>query len=495
MRVRHRIPSIFNLSMVDVLCCALGCVILLWLINLREAKHHEDTAAEHDREVTALLDSTRAERDSAYDLVARLGSQMTALEDEKDSLQKRLDSLRAEAEGVSKNLRASEERVAALTKDLRDRTRRHEAETARAGDLERRLKEATDRGLALEKEMARRLDAAGRRQGELQADLKAEKARYATEEAMARALEKEIAKHLDELKGVRKSLESVQAARRTLERDLDARDRDLAAARPYKEKWATADERVRSLEKDLADRRRELADAAHGMAALQGEKKALQAEAARVRAAADNRFAGIELTGRRVLFLVDMSGSMDLVDEQTRAPHKWEEVRSTVARLMRSMPDLEKYQVILFAEKAAFLFAGEEDWLTYDARTSPARVLKGLAAIKPLGGTNMYAALEAAFRLRPKGLDTIYLLSDGLPNMGEGLTLEESARLKEVERSDILARYIRKALKESWNLARPGQPRVRINTVGFFYESPDVGAFLWALARENDGSFVGMSKP
>ena len=42
MRVRHRIPSIFNLSMVDVLCCSLGCVILLWLINLRDAKQHQD---------------------------------------------------------------------------------------------------------------------------------------------------------------------------------------------------------------------------------------------------------------------------------------------------------------------------------------------------------------------------------------------------------------------------------------------------------------------
>ena len=44
MRVRHRIPSIFNLSMVDVLCCALGCVILIWLINLRESKQHEEQA-------------------------------------------------------------------------------------------------------------------------------------------------------------------------------------------------------------------------------------------------------------------------------------------------------------------------------------------------------------------------------------------------------------------------------------------------------------------
>jgi hypothetical protein len=27
------------------------------------------------------------------------------------------------------------------------------------------------------------------------------------------------------------------------------------------------------------------------------------------------------------------------------------------------------------------------------------------------------------------------------------------------------------------------------------FKSPDLGSFLWALSRENDGSFVGMSKP
>src|SRR6516164_1350705 len=48
MRVRHRIPSIFNLSMVDVLCCALGCVILLWLLNMRDARQHAVAAGESD---------------------------------------------------------------------------------------------------------------------------------------------------------------------------------------------------------------------------------------------------------------------------------------------------------------------------------------------------------------------------------------------------------------------------------------------------------------
>jgi hypothetical protein len=186
---------------------------------------------------------------------------------------------------------------------------------------------------------------------------------------------------------------------------------------------------------------------------------------------------------------------MDLVDENTPAPTKWADVRATVARLMRSLPSLEKFQVIVFAEKAEFLFNDSGAWIDYDARTSPDRVLKALATVKPDGGTNMYAALQAAFRLRAQGLDTIYLLSDGLPNQGEGLNPLVSGMLKEVERSDMLARHIRKMLKTDWNRPLPKQERVRINTIGFFYESPDVGAFLWALARENDGSFVGMSKP
>jgi predicted nucleic acid-binding Zn-ribbon protein len=491
MRVRHRIPSIFNLSMVDVLCCALGCVILLWLINLREAKHHEDSAEEQHRLIAARLDSTSADRDSAREMLKRLQTRITAAEGAKGDLEKRLAVRRTEAAEAARRLQASAERVAALEKDLREQTKRQEAETVRAADLERKLKDAADRAVKLEKdlrdsekrgdsatargrELSRELTAAKTRLKELEAamkllpglraDLKEARAQYTAEKALAGALEKEIASRLRELKDADKNLEILQAARRSMERDLEDRDRELSKAR-------------------------------RSMAALQNEKKTLEGEAARVRAAAENRFAGIALTGRRVVFLVDKSGSMELVDEDTPAPRKWGEVGNTVARLMRSLPDLEKYQVIVFAETASLLLGGDEGWLDYDAQSSPERVLRGLAAVKPKGGTNMYAALEAAFRMRAKGLDTIYLLSDGLPNLGEGLNAATANTLKEVERNDILSKHIRKTLKADWNRVLSGQPRVRINTIGFFYESPDVGAFLWALARENDGSFVGMSKP
>ena len=45
MRVRHRVPSVFSLSMVDVFCCALGSIILLWLIGQYQAKAEQKAAA------------------------------------------------------------------------------------------------------------------------------------------------------------------------------------------------------------------------------------------------------------------------------------------------------------------------------------------------------------------------------------------------------------------------------------------------------------------
>src|SRR5262249_7968826 len=135
-------------------------------------------------------------------------------------------------------------------------------------------------------------------------------------------------------------------------------------------------------------------------------------------------------------------------------------------------------------------------WLDFDPAASPDRVRRVISNTAPQGGTNMFLPMESAFAMRAKGLDTIYLLSDGLPNEGPGLSAADQARnLNEQHRGEILGKTIRAILKQKWNRSETGKPQVRINSIGFFYESPDVGAFLWALSRENDGSFVGMSKP
>jgi von Willebrand factor type A domain len=480
MRVRHRIPNLFTLSMVDVLCCALGCVILLWLINLRDAKHHEDTAAEKLAVTSAMLAKTQEEREGAHQKYLDQVARTEVVEKDKAALSKERAALLLTGQQLDKNLKDANGRIASLSDDLLARGKRIESLAAQAADLTQKLQTALKRAETLQGQ-------ADLLPG-LRADLKEARQKLLAEEAQVR----------DQLRAMAeasKTLEATRGARAALERDMQSRDKELAQLRPLKDRLPASEEKAATLEKLMIERGKDLAQANQNLEAAREEKNIWQKEAVRARSAVDNRFAGIALTGKRVIFLVDMSGSMELVDEKTQAPNKWSEVAATVAKLMRSLPDLEKFQVVIFSEKVSYLLGGENQWLDFDAKTSPDTVLRALNNIKPTGGTNMYDAFQSAFRFRPAGLDTIYFLSDGLPNMGAGVPDDVARNLKEVDLSERLAKHIRRTMNNNWNSKNRPEPRVRINTIGFFYESPDVGAFLWALARENDGSFVGMSKP
>lgn len=465
MRIRHRIPSIFNLAMVDVLCCALGCVILLWLVNFREAKQRAQAASRSADELKLAQASLASTGTRLGDAEARLARQATDL-----------DRLRADAAAASGRADAAEKMLAATRSELAGaRTRLDEREKALTG-LQ-----------ATAADTAERLDRKTRESAVLASELADARQRVAGLEGQTRSKEDEARALSRTAAGLREQLQDAEA--RASQADIlkteVQRDRGRAA---------DLDARVQGLERTLRLRDLELAGARRRAETLADEKQSLVTRVDRVRAAAENRFAGLELTGRRVVFLVDMSGSMEMVDDRTAAPEKWAAVRESLGRVMRSLPDLQQFQVILFSTSVSYPLGSEGQWIDFDAGMSPARVEAALAAVKPKGNTDMHAAFEAAFRMRPLGLDTVYLFSDGLPNVGRGLDADQTARLKEAERSEILGRYVRDMLRLAWNRPEAGR-RVRINTVGFFYESPDVGAFLWALARENDGGFAGMSRP
>ncbi len=480
MRIRHRIPSIFNLSMVDVLCCALGCVIMLWLLNLRVARDRTLQASEtvqkldlseSEREKLRKQKEEYEERLSNQDqLIGSLWDAWKNAEDRTEELQARLikeeDAAKATARRLSEvmeKLRTAEDRVKTLA-----------AVADRVPDLEADAKKR-DKDLADTRKQMKSLDAT---KNDLEKEL----------DAREKALAETLAKLKEQEKAAAAAKELVEKRDKTL----------LTTEQLLKDREETLDktrEKLARAQKDGEEREKVLANATRVLDTLRENQKKLTTRMETLQAAAENRFEGIALTGRRVMFLVDMSGSMELVDENTPAPSKWAGVRESVARIMKSLPDLEKYQVIVFSDKPTFLLGRGEGWNTFEGKDSIDRVTRALAEIKPKGGTNMYSAMDAAFRYRADGLDTVYLLSDGLPNLGEGATAEQERTLKETELGEILGKYIRKKLKTDWNKPARDKSRVRINAVGFFYESPDVGAFLWALARENEGSFVGMSKP
>lgn len=545
MKTRHRIPTIFSIYMVDVLCCALGCVIFLWLVYFREARERAHKAAQTNEELTKTLAALNLSTSELSDFRSALAAsslrekdlqaRLARLQDQQDLSLKDLALLKKEKDDTALALALSEKLLAALRLDFKnlkaDNSKTRNALALSDKALEELLaafkKLQTDAG-----KTAIALALSDKTLAALRLDFK-------NLQLLADKTTTSLAAKTISLEELQKKLLAAETLTRTLEKDLVARNSRLqeadldakrmaltladlnALAKAYREKLSVADVRVKLLEDDLAkgkkvsldiDKRykdlllsqdiltrrllasaKDLDVARNTAESLKGDKLNLTRQIRQIREAADHRFAGITLTGQNVLFLVDMSGSMELTDENTPDPDKWPEVCETLAKIMRSLPDLKQYQVILFSDKVRYPFGKEGRWLPYDPDASSKTVLAGVKAIKPVGETNMAAVFEEAFRFRPDGLDTIYVLSDGLPNAGPGVP-PGALGLSATQRIDHLSKYVRSRLKFVLNRPGPGQPRVRINTIGFFFESPEVGAFLWALAREHDGNFVGMNK-
>src|SRR2546430_298139 len=109
MKIRHKIPAVFSIYMVDVLCCALGCVILLWQLYHHESEEqtakNEEVRREND-EVSKRLEAAKKENDEASQ---RLGAAKLAL-----------GSLSNEVEALKVALDANHKKQVQVTLELED---------------------------------------------------------------------------------------------------------------------------------------------------------------------------------------------------------------------------------------------------------------------------------------------------------------------------------------------------------------------------------------
>jgi hypothetical protein len=516
--------------MLDVFCCALGCVTLLFLLNSRMATDavRASRAAlldlkTSDKKLAAALttlEEARARLASEEKEHQRLAANVTELEgirlrlaEESRKLADQLKVARAERDETGRKLALARDE-AKQARTMLDATRADLAAAekkadAAAMDLAGARARVADTAELLKKKQAD-LDALAKKESDAAAQLDTHRKLLRAKDADRLALENRVA-------ALRKEMADAEAKLRASQRELDANlatakkaakaaADELASAKAAAKKAgdelaatkagsAKAGEELGTARAQIKDLTKKVDDANATIIDLQGEKAKLADKFNKIQLEKESRFAGIAMSGRRAIFLVDMSGSMGKRDLNTLDPAKWPLVIDTVGKVMRSMPALEQYQVVVFSSSASWLF-GAGEWRNYEGEKSVGAVTAALLKVKPKDDTNMYAALDKAFTLRPGGLDTIYLFSDGLPTSGPGLSpAQQGANLSESELGAVLGKYVRDKLQRDWNRPEPGKPRVKINSVGFYFESSDVGAFLWSLSRENDGSFVGMSKP
>ncbi|RMG15369.1 MAG: VWA domain-containing protein [Planctomycetota bacterium] len=183
-------------------------------------------------------------------------------------------------------------------------------------------------------------------------------------------------------------------------------------------------------------------------------------------------FGGV--ASERVVFVVDVSGSMETrcQDSEGGSRSRLDYVRAELDAVLDGLDEATRFDLVAFSTQV-------RAWRGKLVRASAANKRKARGwlrrALRPDGETNIYGALEAAFRHRDA--DTIYFLSDGTPTAGEVTVGEE-----------ILARV------RQWNSGRG----VRVHTIGFLAGAPgplvleDKGMskrFLAALAKATGGTF------
>ena len=191
-----------------------------------------------------------------------------------------------------------------------------------------------------------------------------------------------------------------------------------------------------------------------GKAAAGGAKPAANAGGGTL-----SRFYGIPVVSDRVVFCLDVSGSMRELSGTGLTRLKI--AQQALTRVLRKqLGSGSQVGLVFFDDRVR----------SYQKRLSAIKTTKQLdAAIafvkkqSPLGGTNVYGALIKALSMR--NVDTVYLLSDGEPSSGEVIDAQEIGE-------EMLLENRRK--------------RVVFHCVSIGRESP----LLARLARESGGNYV-----
>ena len=200
---------------------------------------------------------------------------------------------------------------------------------------------------------------------------------------------------------------------------------------------------------------------------------------------------GIKTKSRRIVFLLDISGSMKEVignpdveitgdEEETFAGRKIDIAAKVLKQAVRNLDENTWFNIITFNHEVKVLFEKSVQ-ATQDNKN---RMYLELNDLEPKGATFTYGALDKTFQMAGRGVtdkhydpgvDTVFVLSDGAP------TDDDIDNAQPMDYKKILAQV------KVWNSLK----RVQIHTIAI---DPKFGVggflkFMKGLASRNDGTY------
>lgn len=179
-------------------------------------------------------------------------------------------------------------------------------------------------------------------------------------------------------------------------------------------------------------------------------------------------FYDIHTFSDRVLFIVDISGSMDKVDGDPQGRTKWDIAEQQLKGAIHGLDAHAVFNVVFFNHGV----------VAWQRKVQPAsenvksQLEKWVDGTAPVGGTNIHDALEMGFGMAQQAtgrpiLDTVFFLTDGKPTAGK------------IQDPQAILESVRQ-----WNATA----QLRLHAIGIGSDH-DV-EFMKELARIGDGQYV-----
>ncbi|CCQ11601.1 Secreted protein, containing von Willebrand factor (VWF) type A domain [Pseudoalteromonas luteoviolacea B = ATCC 29581] len=204
---------------------------------------------------------------------------------------------------------------------------------------------------------------------------------------------------------------------------------------------------------------------------------------------------GMKVEGRNIAILVDKSASMmddtlvgvlralSFNDANRKNTAKWQRTLKVANWVMANVPVGAKVSLITFSDSANLL--GQS---THHNTSDFHQLAQSLQKTTPDGGTNLQLGLQVALANDPS-LSDVYLITDGLPTLGEGLSLACKGVLKS-------KKSISSDCRQQLLLATIGKVNkaLRVNVILLPIDGdPYAASMYWGWTQVTGGRFLAPS--
>lgn len=208
-----------------------------------------------------------------------------------------------------------------------------------------------------------------------------------------------------------------------------------------------------------------------------------------------NYLTGLKVEGKEIGILLDMSSSMlgenlldilrfkALPDNQKITQVKWLRTKRAGQWLLARAPKNAKITMVAFSERAQVL--GYRAANSVQASDSLEAIVRDMGKLVPNGGTNLQVGLQKLREVHPAVKD-VYIITDGLPTLGEGLSARCSGLI--ISKKTISSQCRQELLIET--VKRSGQG-LRINVILLPLDGdPYASSQYWEWTRATGGTFL-----